>query len=71
MREFKPELMRKARLEAGLSQYQLADKLGTRQHQISRLETGRRRPSLSRVMRLAEAIGCPPEALLGEVADDV
>lgn len=69
MKQFMPELLRKARLEAGLSQYQLADRMGTRHYQISRLENGHRRPSLNRVMQLAEAIGCEPGALLGEVAE--
>lgn len=64
-----PALLREERLRAGLSQTQLADKLGRRPIHISRYERGARRPSLDAVANLAAAIGCEPGAFFGEVAE--
>jgi len=46
-----------ARHEAGLTQVQLAERMGTRQSVIARLETARRLPSLDLVTRYAAATG--------------
>lgn len=46
-----------ARVKAGLSQAELAERMGTSQSSIARLESGRVRPSLTTLMRLAEATG--------------
>jgi transcriptional regulator with XRE-family HTH domain len=46
-----------ARVQAGLSQVELAKKMGTSQSSIARLESGRVRPSLSTLIRLAKATG--------------
>ena len=45
------------RLKAGLTQAQLAKKLGTRQSAISRLEHGSYNPSLAFLAKLAKALG--------------
>lgn len=45
-----------ARLEAGLTQEQLAQRIGTRQPAIARLENGSSTPSLPTLMRLAAAL---------------
>lgn len=47
----------KARLERGLSQQQLAEKLHTKQSVISRMERAQTTPSLSFLKRLAEVLG--------------
>jgi transcriptional regulator with XRE-family HTH domain len=47
----------KARKRAGLTQQQLARKMGTTQPVIARLEGGNTRPSLSTLERLADATG--------------
>ena len=47
----------KARIENGLSQQQLADKLHTRQSVISRVESAKTMPSLTFLKRLATAFG--------------
>ena len=44
------------RLKKGLSQKQLAKKVGTRQPSISRLESGDYNPSLNFLKKLAEAL---------------
>lgn len=47
----------KARLRAGLSQAQLAERMNTTQSAIARLESGRGRPSTTTLSRFAKATG--------------
>jgi len=47
----------KARLRAGLSQAELAQRMGTSQSAIARMENGRSLPSMTTILRLAEATG--------------
>jgi DNA-binding XRE family transcriptional regulator len=54
--EIAAELLR-ARLRAGLSQAELAEKMGTSQSTIARLENGHRLPSTKTLLRYAEATG--------------
>ena len=49
-------LLSAARLKAGLSQSQLAEKLGIRQNMVSDYERGKRRLSPSMVKRIAKAL---------------
>ena len=46
-----------ARLRAGLSQSELADRMGTSQSTIARLESGQTLPSTKTLLRYAEATG--------------
>ena len=46
-----------ARHEAGLTQAQVAERMGTKQSVIARLENARRMPSLDMVARYAAAVG--------------
>jgi transcriptional regulator with XRE-family HTH domain len=46
-----------ARSRAGFTQQELARKMGTTQPVVARLESGRTRPSLRTLKRLAEATG--------------
>jgi ribosome-binding protein aMBF1 (putative translation factor) len=54
--EFSAELLR-ARLRAGLSQTELAKRMGTSQSAIARLESGQTLPSTKTLLRFAEATG--------------
>lgn len=54
--EISAELI-KARLRAGLSQAQLAARMGTSQSAIARLESGQTLPSTKTLLRYAEATG--------------
>ena len=45
-----------ARMKKGLTQTELANKIGTKQSVISRLEIGKANPSFSFLMKLAEAL---------------
>lgn len=47
-----------ARMRAGLTQSQIAERMGTTQSVIARLEGGKRTPSISTVQRYADAAGC-------------
>ena len=51
------ELVYRLRTEAGLTQAQLADRMGTTQSAIARMEGGGTRPNLETLERLAGAIG--------------
>ena len=46
----------RARIEKGLTQQQLAKKIGTKQSVISRLESGRANPSVAFLKKLATAL---------------
>ncbi|OGK17391.1 transcriptional regulator [Candidatus Roizmanbacteria bacterium RIFCSPHIGHO2_01_FULL_39_12b] len=47
----------KSRMEKGLTQKQLAEKVGTKQSAIARLESGNANPSIGFLQRVAEALG--------------
>ena len=54
--EIAAELIR-ARVRAGLSQAQLAERMKTSQSAVARLESGRKLPSTKTLVRFAEATG--------------
>lgn len=57
--EFVSKKVRDARVEANLTQEQLAGKSGLPQSHISRIETGKLSPSRRTLERLAQALGKP------------
>jgi ribosome-binding protein aMBF1 (putative translation factor) len=59
---FRRELIQ-ARLAAGLTQQQLAQRIGTKQSSISRLESGTAEPSFDMLRRLAAALNVSFEIL--------
>jgi ribosome-binding protein aMBF1 (putative translation factor) len=61
--EFSAELLR-ARLRSGLSQTELAARMGTSQSAIARLESGQTLPSTKTLIRFAEATGSKVELRL-------
>jgi transcriptional regulator with XRE-family HTH domain len=63
------DLIREARRRAGLTQRELADRLGTTQSAIARLERGRTEPSYERVMEAVRACGLELVAQLLPVDD--
>ena len=46
-----------ARIKAGLTQKELAERIGTRQSNVSRIENGNSNPSIAILKRIAEATG--------------
>jgi transcriptional regulator with XRE-family HTH domain len=55
--------VRKYRLEAGISQEELAARMKVEQGYISRLEGGIRNPTIDTIAQLAEALGVTPSLL--------
>ncbi len=51
------EMVEEMRAMAGLTQTQLAEKVGTKQSSIARVESGAALPSLSFLKKIAEALG--------------
>lgn len=51
------EAIIRKRLETGMSQKQLAEKMGTKQSALSRLESGNYNPSLTFLKKVATALG--------------
>ncbi len=56
-------LVREARRSLGLTQQELADRLGVHQEVITRWETGGREPRVRAAVRLSEALGTTANAL--------
>lgn len=61
------KVLRKLRMESGLKQNQVADRLGTSQSMISKFESGERSLHLGEVYAYAEALGTSPQRILHEV----
>ena len=61
------KVLRKLRMESGLKQNQVADRLGTSQSMISKFESGKRSLHLGEVYAYAEALGTSPQRILREV----
>lgn len=59
------EIIREARRRAGLSQQDLAERLGTTQSVITRWETGQRSPTFETVVRAVRACGLDLAVTLG------
>ena len=55
-----------ARKAAGLTQAELAERVGTKQASISKIETGRVVPTLPVLDRIARAVGSPIVITLGQ-----
>jgi transcriptional regulator with XRE-family HTH domain len=65
MEEFGRRLER-LRMDAGLSQTALAERINTSQSAVSQMEAGQRKPSFEMLRQLARAFGVTPGYLLGE-----
>jgi len=63
------DLVREARKRAGLTQRELADKAGTSQSAIARLESGRTRPAFDDVLRLVRLCRMDLDIMLVERDD--
>lgn len=63
------DLVREARRRAGLSQRELAERAGTAQSAIARLESGRTSPSFDTVLRMVRLCGYRLDVALEEYDD--
>ena len=64
-----PEIIRRYRNEAGLSQQQLADSAGISKGFISSIESGRSAISIDVLVQLADALNVPADTLIKELVD--
>ena len=64
------QVIREARLKAGLTQTQLAERLGRERAQIARWETGGQEPSFENVVAVVEACGYALTVEISERIDD-
>ncbi|MGQ0823730.1 MAG: helix-turn-helix domain-containing protein [Actinomycetota bacterium] len=60
------ELVYRLRIEAGLTQAELAERIGTTQSAIARMEGGGTRPNLETLEKLARAVGAELVVGVGE-----
>ena len=58
------EKLKAARLAAGLTQIDLAERVGCQQRDISRWENGDREPRATTLKKMAQAIGCSMDDLV-------
>lgn len=65
------DALTRARVRAGLTQRALALRLGRPPSLVANLELGERRIDVVELVRLAEALGEDPRALVAEVVDAV
>ncbi|OXS80149.1 helix-turn-helix domain-containing protein [Domibacillus enclensis] len=64
------EVIKKYRKEAKLTATELAERIGVTQGTISQLETGKRKPSIDMLERIASVLGIPEKLLKAFVALD-
>lgn len=61
------QTLKAARKKAGLSQIELAERLGTRQQFVSKFESGERRLDVVELVDIAHALGIDVATLMTEV----
>jgi transcriptional regulator with XRE-family HTH domain len=62
--------VKQRRLTLGMTQEQVADRLGIKQPSYAAIESGRCNPGLDVVERVAEALGCEADELLSAQAQE-
>lgn len=65
------EALAEARRRAGITQYELADRLQVDQSYVSKYESGRRRLDVVEFMRIVAAIGADPTQIVKMVWPEV
>lgn len=61
------KVLRRLRIEAGMTQEKLGFEADLRRTYVSILELGQQQPSLSSILKIAKALGCSGQALIGAV----
>lgn len=67
---FMPAVLRRYRDTAGLSQQELADRVGIAKSYVSSLELGYRAPSLNLLVKIARSLGVRPGELVDAMVED-
>lgn len=65
------KVLRQLREAAGLTQEQLGFEADLRRTYISILELGQQQPSLTTILKIAQALNCSPGKLLDMVAEEI
>jgi len=65
------EAVIRLRREAGLTQRQLADRLGREHSFVGRVETGQRRLDVVELVWIAKACGADPRAVVAEIIEAI
>lgn len=61
------QLLTEARQRSGLTQAELAGRLGRPQSYISKIENGERKLNVAELLTLAEALNCHPAAIFADL----
>lgn len=65
------EMIKEARLSKGMTQEELADKVGVKKSAVAKWENGRvSEIKRSNLKKLSDALGLPPTKLLGDIEHD-
>ena len=64
------KLLKEARVQAGLSQFKVAEGMGWRQADISKVEAGERRLDVVEFVRIARVVGFDPAKMI-QMVDEV
>lgn len=67
---FMPAVLRRHRDAAGLSQQELADRVGISKSYVSSLELGYRAPNLNLLVKIARSLEVHPGELIDEMVDE-
>lgn len=67
---FMPAVIRRYRDAAGLSQQELADRVGIAKSYVSSLELGYRAPNLNLLVKIARSLGVRPGELVDAMVED-
>ena len=67
---FMPAVIRRYRDAAGLSQQELADRVGIAKSYVSSLELGYRAPNLNLLVKIARSLGVRPGELVDTMVED-
>jgi len=62
--------LRRRMAACGVTQVELAERLGIAQPSVSAIIRGRREPGLGVIDRVAQALDCSPQSLLAESAEE-
>lgn len=62
--------LRKARMDAGLTQQATADSVGTSLRNYQSYEQGKRRPTYENLAKLADVLGVTTDYLLGRIGEE-
>lgn len=65
------KVLRRLRQNAGLTQEQLALEADLQRSYVSILELGQQQPSLTTILKLADALGCTAQSLMADIESEI